>query len=106
MEIRARNVMMEDDDDGQHTRRGTGYNANIGSGRGFKRAFLREMDELWRAAVRMIKGRGSVLGYLLIPAIISLLWLLVAIVTTRGPTMSLEDRLSKTYVKVRERPQS
>ena len=62
---------------------------------------FREFSELSRTAARLFKGRGSNLAYLFIPAFISLLWLLLAFLTTRTPSMSLEERLSQQYLKVR-----
>ncbi len=59
-----------------------------------------EVLELWRVSVRMLRGQGSPLSYLFIPAVISALWLLVCVFTTRPPAMSLEERLSESYIKV------
>ncbi len=65
-----------------------------------------ELGELGRAALRLLKGEGSLLAYLLIPALITMLWLLVCMLTTRAPSMSLEQRLSQKYLRVRRKTRS
>ena len=103
MEMRARNVTLDDD-------RGNEVSAGIGGkgsyqnnkdARGRGNWLWRECREMGRVAMAMLKGRGSTLGYLFIPAMISLLWLLLMLITTRSPSLPLEERLSQKYLKVR-----
>ena len=49
-----------------------------------------------RVTVNMLKGQGSRLAYLFIPAFISVFWLFICLTTTRNPNVTLEDR----YLKV------
>ena len=62
--------------------------------------FLREFKEIGRVTLRMFKGQGSTLSYLFIPALISILWLVLCLLTTKSPSMSLEERLSQKYLRV------
>jgi hypothetical protein len=71
-----------------------------GSPEGFFRRVRREVREMGRVTVQMLKGQGSALSYLFIPALISLLWLVVCIMTTRNTSMTLEQRLSQSMYKV------
>lgn len=72
-----------------------------GGGEGILGVARREMFELGRASLRLLKGEGSWLAYLMVPAVTAMLWLLVCMLTTRAPSMSLEQRLSHKYLKVR-----
>ena len=47
----------------------------------------------------MLKGEGSALAYLFIPALISLLWIGVCLFTTKSPSMTLEERFSQKYLR-------
>ena len=62
--------------------------------------FAREMREIFRATIRLFKGEGSAWAYLFIPALISLLWILVCLFTVKSPSMTLEERLSQKYLRV------
>lgn len=67
---------------------------------GLFRRVRREIREMGRVTIQMLKGQGSALSYLFIPALISLLWLVVCFMTTRNTSMSLEQRLSQSFYKV------
>ncbi len=65
--------------------------------------WLRLKRETWlmgAAALRLVKGQGSSLAYLLIPAFISLLWLLVCMLTTKAPSLTLEERFAQKHLRV------
>ena len=55
-----------------------------------------EVREMGRVLLNMLKGQGSKLAYLFIPAFISILWLVICFVTTRNPNVTLEDQ----YIRV------
>jgi len=61
----------------------------------------RETWEMSRVMTNLIQGRASKLTYLLMPAMISLFWVLICLFTTRQPSMSLEERLSQQHYRVR-----
>ena len=71
-----------------------------GGGEGLLRRVRREAREMGRVLIQMLKGQGSALSYLFIQALISLLWLVVCIMTTRNTSMTLEQRLSQSLYKV------
>ena len=60
--------------------------------------------ELWRAAIRLAKGEGSVAGYvLLLPGGICALWMLVAFLTSSRPNCDMridEEELRVAIEKV------
>ena len=62
----------------------------------FWRRIKHETYEMTRVTVNMLKGNGSKLAYLFIPAFISLFWLGICFMTTRNPNVTLEDQ----YLKV------
>lgn len=107
MEVRARPSNQRDDDDDVASKSssssspGRSGGGGGGRGRGCFSLARREARELGRAAVRLLKGQGSAAAYLFIPALVSLLWLGLCLVTTRSPSMSLEERLSEKYLRVR-----
>ena len=61
----------------------------------------RETWEMSRVMTNLIQGRASKLTYLLMPAMISLFWVLICLLTTRQPSISLEERLSQQHYRVR-----
>ena len=61
------------------------------------RRIKHEAIEMTRVTVNMLKGNGSKLSYLFIPAFISLFWLGICFITTRNPNVTLEDQ----YIRVR-----
>jgi hypothetical protein len=63
-------------------------------------AFTSEMFEMGRVALKMVQGRGSTLAYLLIPALISLMWFLVCFMTVKNPNLTLEERLAQKHLRV------
>lgn len=63
------------------------------------RLWRRVRHEVWemaRVTINMLKGNGSKLSYLFIPAFISLLWLFIMLFTTRNPNVTLDER----YIRV------
>ena len=60
----------------------------------------RETWEMMRVLTNLLQGRGSKVTYLLIPAMISLFWVLICLFTTRQPSMTLEDRLAQKHYRV------
>lgn len=60
----------------------------------------RELGLLGGATCRILKGRGSNLTYLFIPALISIIWLIVCLLTVRSPSLSLEERFSQKNLRV------
>ena len=62
----------------------------------FWRRIKHETYEMTRVTVNMLKGNGSKLAYLFIPAFISLFWLGICFMTTRNPNVTLEEQ----YLKV------
>lgn len=72
-----------------------------GSGPTIRQRIRRETWEMARVITNLIQGRGSKVTYLLIPAMISLFWVLICLFTTRQPSMSLEERLSQQHYRVR-----
>jgi hypothetical protein len=69
----------------------------VGGGDGIFRRVRREIREMGRVTIQMLKGQGSALSYLFIPALISLLWLVVCFMTTR-------DLRYKTFFAVNDYP--
>ena len=65
----------------------------------FWRKIKHETIEMARVTVNMLKGNGSKVSYLFIPAFISLFWLGICFFTTRNPNVTLEDQ----YIKVRKK---
>ena len=63
----------------------------------FWRKIKHETIEMARVTVNMLKGNGSKVSYLFIPAFISLFWLGICFFTTRNPNVTLEDQ----YIKVK-----
>lgn len=55
-----------------------------------------EVIEMSRVTINMLKGQGSKVSYLFIPAFISIFWLVICFVTTRNPNVTLEDQ----YIRV------
>ena len=68
----------------------------------FWRKIKHETIEMARVTVNMLKGNGSKVSYLFIPAFISLFWLGICFFTTRNPNVTLEDQ----YIKVRKKDYS
>ena len=62
----------------------------------FWRRIKHEAYEMTRVTVNMLRGNGSKVAYLFIPAFISLFWLGICFMTTRNPNVTLEDQ----YLKV------
>ena len=73
---------------------------NPGSGPTIRQRIRREMWELTRVMTNLLQGRGSKVTYLLIPTMISLFWVLICLLTTRQPSISLEERLSQQHYRV------
>jgi len=63
----------------------------------FWRKIKHETIEMARVTVNMLKGNGSKVSYLFIPAFISLFWLGICFFTTRNPNVTLEDQYIKEY---------
>lgn len=61
------------------------------------RRIKHEAIEMTRVTVNMLKGNGSKLSYLFIPAFISLFWLGICFFTTRNPNVTLEDQYIREY---------
>ena len=76
-----------------------------GNGPTMRQRIRRETWEMARVMSNLIQGRGSKLTYLLIPAMISLFWVLICLFTTRQPSISLEERLSQQHYRVSTRNQ-
>lgn len=72
---------------------------NPGSGPTIRQRIRREMWELTRVMTNLLQGRGSKVTYLLIPTMISLFWVLICLLTTRQPSISLEERLSQQHYR-------
>ena len=90
MEVRARGQKQSD------LYSGSGSSSGSSGGRGgWLAPVKRELRELGRATMRLFKGRASGLAYLFIPAVISLTWLAVCFLTTKSPSLTLEERLSQ-----------
>ena len=98
MEVRARG--QNKDSHYGSTGSGSGSSSGSGSGRGWLSSARRELRELGRATLRLFKGQASGLAYLFIPAVISLTWLAVCYLTTKNPSLTLEERLSQKYLRV------
>ena len=73
---------------------------NPGSGPTIRQRIRREIWELTRVMTNLLQGRGSKVTYLLIPTMISLFWVLICLLTTRQPSISLEERLSQQHYRV------
>ena len=73
---------------------------NSGNKPTLRQRLRRETWEMARVMTTLIQGRASKLTYLLIPAMISLLWVLICLFTTRQPSISLEERLSQQHYRV------
>ncbi len=58
-----------------------------------------ESREMARVTVNMLKGHGSRLSYLFIPAFISIFWLFICLTTTRNPNVTLEDKYLKVFAQ-------
>lgn len=63
----------------------------------FWRRIKHETYEMTRVTVNMLRGNGSKVAYLFIPAFISLFWLGICFMTTRNPNVTLEDQYLKEY---------
>ena len=72
-----------------------------GDGLTIRQRIRRETWEMARVMTNLIQGRGSKVTYLLMPAMISLFWVLICLFTTRQPSISLEERLSQQHYRVR-----
>ena len=72
----------------------------LGSGPTIRQRIRRETWEMARVFTNLLQGRGSKVTYLLIPAMISLFWVLICLFTTRQPSMTLEDRLAQKHYRV------
>ena len=73
---------------------------NTGNQPTLRQRIRRETWEMSRVMTNLIQGRASKLTYLLMPAMISLFWVLICLFTTRQPSMSLEERLSQQHYRV------
>ena len=73
---------------------------NSGNCPTLRQKIRRETWEMSRVMTTIIQGRASKLTYLLMPAMISLLWVLICLFTTRQPSISLEERLSQQHYRV------
>ena len=62
----------------------------------FIRKVKHEIGEMTRVTCSMLRCQATKLSYLFIPAFISIFWLLICLITTRNPNVTLEDR----YIKV------
>ena len=71
-----------------------------GGGPTVRQRIRRETWEMARVLTNLLQGRGSKVTYLLIPAMISLFWVLICLFTTRQPSMTLEDRLAQKHYRV------
>jgi len=63
----------------------------------FMRKVKHEIHEMGRVTCSMLRCQASKLSYLFIPAFISLFWLLICVITTRNPNVTLEERYIKEY---------
>lgn len=57
-----------------------------------------EINEMTRVTCNVLRCQASKLSYLFIPAFISIFWLVICLITTRNPNVTLEDR----YIKVND----
>lgn len=57
------------------------------------------LGSYFKSTVDILTGNGSKVSYLLIPVFIALFWVLLCIITTNRSNMSLEQRLSQSYLK-------
>ena len=73
---------------------------NSGNCPTLKQQIRRETWEMTRVMTTLVQGRASKLTYLLIPAMISILWVLICLFTTRQPSISIEERLSQQHYRV------
>lgn len=64
----------------------------------FIRKIKHEIHEMTRVTCTVLRCQASKLTYLFIPAFISIFWILICLITTRSPNVTLEER----YVKVME----
>ena len=71
-----------------------------GGGPTIRQRIRRETWEMTRVLMNLIQGRASKVTYLLIPAMISLFWLLICIFTTRQPSLTIEERLRQDHYRV------
>ena len=62
----------------------------------FIRKVKHEINEMGRVTCSMLRCQASKLTYLFIPAFISIFWLLICLITTRNPNVTLEER----YIRV------
>jgi len=72
---------------------------NSGNCPTLKQKIRRETWEMTRVMTTLVQGRASKLTYLLIPAMISILWVLICLFTTRQPSISIEERLSQQHYR-------
>jgi len=73
--------------------------SNSGNCPTLKQQIRRETWEMTRVMTTLVQGRASKLTYLLIPAMISILWVLICLFTTRQPSISIEERLSQQHYR-------
>ena len=62
----------------------------------FLRKVKHEVNEMARVTCSVLRCQATKLSYLFIPAFISIFWLLICLITTRNPNVTLEDK----YIKV------
>lgn len=65
------------------------------------RAWITEMIHMKRVAKNFFGGHGSIIGYLFVPVVVALVWLLLCILTAQNKSIKLEDALSRSYWEVR-----
>ena len=109
MEVRARGAGSIEDNVPLHTndyhKQDKGHHRSQANGRGDNNPGLcskitRECREMGRVTMRMLKGQGSALSYLFIPAFISMLWIILCLLTVKSPSLTLEERLNQKYLRV------
>ena len=62
----------------------------------FMRRIKHELTEMKRVTCNLVRCQASKFSYLFIPAFISIFWILIMLITTRNPNVTLEER----YVRV------
>jgi len=63
----------------------------------FLRKVKHEVNEMARVTCSVLRCQATKLSYLFIPAFISIFWLLICLITTRNPNVTLEDKYIKEY---------